>query len=861
MTLDEFETAWWGVVEQWEAAGGSGALDAEALLERLLEDGLRTADHRAGRPKPATALACEIAVIKRSGWLDELAYRQAFPDAKGATTDPVRHFCEAGWQAVFNPRPDFDLWWYWVEHLDPVAGKVNPLLHYLLVGRREGLATLPPETPERPATRFEPGHRPRRACLFAGYDPDGVVDDYVLDYVTELSRHADVYYLADSTMAPRELAKLDPITKGAWSIRHGLYDFGSWSILARDLIGWDVLDDYDEIMFVNDSSYLLRPLDAVFSRMDARGCDWWGLHATKRSYAQDTGHSTPLPLSEALNRWRSPNEMNPLNHLHLSSYFLVFRRAVIVDPGFRRRLDTVTAQLTKPRVILKYELGLSRYLMTQGFAAGALIDDLYPYLPIYTTDYWRLVERGFPLLKRNLISENPRQMPDLGDWKQRIEGLVPGAPVEQFERNLERVTADDHRHRSFSIRSDPDGTIDYHTALTLDRFRVEDRWAPKFDHWWAFPVCAYDHTLAGNERAVFEQVRDDPSIKKIILTRSRRVDLAGDNVVIVPLMSRDGQHYLARARQIFVKHGPHVNAHWPISPLSHNFVNLWHGIPIKRFGSASVEITPSLEKSLRRNNGGCRAVVTSSRLDTLAMTTAFWPLSYPDMWNTGLPRNDYISCPAERLPADLRTAELRLRAELGDRRLVMFLPTFKDRQATGYYQFSPAELEQLADWMARHHAVLGVREHMADKARTYWHQLAPLGSIDLSTRRFPDLEVLYRVADGLVSDYSSCMIDFMLTGRPLASFAYDLDRYSHRERGLFHDLTKVLPGPVCRTFSELSTALDGFFDEPAAEVSEDYAWRRRIFFDHVDDQAARRVVERVKSLYDPDDGSPVTISV
>ena len=89
--------------------------------------------------------------------------------------------------------------------------------------------------------------------------------------------------------------------------------------------------------------------------------------------------------------------------------------------------------------------------------------------------------------------------------------------------------------------------------------------------------------------------------------------------------------------------------------------------------------------------------------------------------------------------------------------------------------------------MDRHNAVLGVREHMADRARTYWHQLAPLGSIDLSNRRFPDLEVLYRVADGLVSDYSSCLVDFLLTGRPVASFAYDLDRYSEQERGLFYD--------------------------------------------------------------------------
>lgn len=852
MIMEELIRAWWGLVWRWEAAGGPlDELAAGALVEDVLENGVTAPDAPVDEPPADLALACEIAVIRRSGEVDEDAYRWSFADLPDAVDDPVRHLCATGWRMVFNPRPGFDVWWYWFEHLDPEIEQVNPLLHYLLVGRRAGLSTMPPILDIRAGESLAAGGRPvRRACLFAGYDQDGVVDDYVVDYVRELARHADVYYLADSTMPSQELDKLASHTKGAWSIRHGLYDFGSWSMLAGDLIGWDALRAYDEVLLVNDSAYLLRPLDDVFARMDLESCDWWGLHPTKRTYARDTGADRSLPLSEALTRWRAVDEMNPVDHLHLSSYFLAFRRPVLDDPGFRRRIESVTSQLTKPRVILKYELGLSRYLLAEGYRPGALIDDLYPYLPVYTPDYWELLGRGFPVLKRNLLSDNLRLMPDLARWKEMVLARVPDAPVESFERNLLRVTGDDQRYRSFAIRGNADGTIDYHRPLTWERFRIEDRWAPKFDHWWAFPVCAYDHNLGGNERAVFESVRDDPSIKKIILTRSRRVDLGGENVEVVPLISPEGQHYLARARQIFVKHGPNVNAHWPISPITHNFINLWHGIPLKRFGSASAEITQDLEGSFRRNNSRCRAVITSSKIDTLAMTTAFWPLSYPDMWNTGLPRNDFVLCRPERLPADLRAAEARLRDEVASRRLVLFLPTFKDNQADAYYRFAPEELDRLSDWMARHNAVLGVREHMADKARTYWHQLAPLGSIDISNRRFPDLEVLYRVADGLISDYSSCLVDFLVTGKPVASFAYDLDRYSHRERGLFHDLTKVLPGPVCKSFDELEVALDGLLVSPSADQTEEYEWRRRIFFDHIDDRSAQRVIDRVKRLYD-----------
>ncbi|MBC7630257.1 CDP-glycerol glycerophosphotransferase family protein [Aeromicrobium sp.] len=93
------------------------------------------------------------------------------------------------------------------------------------------------------------------------------------------------------------------------------------------------------------------------------------------------------------------------------------------------------------------------------------------------------------------------------------------------------------------------------------------------------------------------------------------------------------------------------------------------------------------------------------------------------------------------------------------------------------------------------------------------------------------------------------------------SFAYDYDRYNNAERGLFCELDRVLPGPVCRTFDEFDGALDGVFDKRTVEQTAEYDWKRKIFFDHLDDQASWRVVKRVKrvkrvkELYLDDEGS------
>ena len=217
--------------------------------------------------------------------------------------EELRHFVTQGWKELRHPSPAFDLWFYWSAHLDPTSEAVNPLVHYLCEGRRAGLPTLPEV---RTAAR---GDRPRRrrcggcACSPA-YDVDGVVDPTVVDYLADLSRFADVYYLADCEMDAAELDKVAPYTKGRWAIRHGRYDFGSYSMLARDLVGWDVIEQYDELLLANDSCYLVQPFDQVFARMDATACDWWGLQATYEDFTTVDYERLGRPLASTRSRSR-----------------------------------------------------------------------------------------------------------------------------------------------------------------------------------------------------------------------------------------------------------------------------------------------------------------------------------------------------------------------------------------------------------------------------------------------------------------------------------------------------------------------------------------------------------------------------
>lgn len=451
VTPPDFAPAWGRLVTAWLAL--SEGEEAEVLLQQALDEGVHALDlPPAGQITVGQGRRCEIAVVRLAGAVDEAGYLAHNQPQAERGAEPVDHFCRRGWRALRNPSLDFDVWWYWAEYLDPAdesEAAPNPLVHFLVDGRHRGLLPLPRRVPRPP---IAVAVRPRRACLFATYDPDGLVDDTVVAYVEELARHADVYVCADGSLQDGQLERLSA-AKGAWVRPHGAHDFGSWSLLARELVDWDALAAYDEVLLANDSCWLLRPLDEVFARMDAVACDFWGLQLTARRFEPEPSQPQAVPLAEVKRSWLPPTAFRYPELVHVGSYFLALRRPVLDDPGFRRRLDAVRPQRDRANLVQKYETGTTQYLVGQGFDLSTWVPDLRPNHPVYGPGVFDLLADGFPLLKRRFLSANPYDTPDLVEWKARVLAAVPGAPVDLLERHLLRTADPDDLARSFAIRS------------------------------------------------------------------------------------------------------------------------------------------------------------------------------------------------------------------------------------------------------------------------------------------------------------------------------------------------------------------------------------------------------------------------
>jgi Rhamnan synthesis protein F len=755
----DFQRRWWRFARQWRAALRRGPDEAVALVERALAQGLPpVTDGDPQPPPPEVQDDAHRAVVAASGLLDADEY--AVQHRLLRRQDPARHFVEIGWRTLRAPSLRFDLWHYWASHLDPTGEEVDPLLHYLLVGRQAGLSPLPEPRALRTPTSYAPGQVVRRACLFAGYDADGLVDDYVVDYLTELARHADVFYLADGVLEPGQLDRLDGVVSGAWSIPHGAYDFGSFSLLARELVGWDRLEEYDEVVLANDSCYLLRPLDDVLAEMDGRACDWWSLQATSMEHDESyVADDAPIALAEAKERFLGRRQWTDVRHLHLSSYFLVFRRPVLDDPGFRWRLDHVARQDDKMLVIHKYEVGISRYLTDAGFDFDTFVQELYAFHPLYSRHFFELVERGFPLVKRNFLGENPRHVLDLEQWPERLTSLLPDLDLTPVRANLDRVSPVDRLHEAHDIRLDTDGRrrLIPRRAVWGGAFRTLDRESPTFDHWWAFVSSPTTGRLDPGVRAVLDAVRDDPSIRKVVLSRSRRLPDAvdGDNLTVLPIHTVDGQHALVRCGRIVVDVEPNVAIDLPLSPSRHDFLHVGIGLPV-------------LAHDASRTPGGewrkVLATAVTSQADALVRSAGDPDLTLAKAWPTGLPRHDLLV--REDLPADLAAEEARVRDLVGDRRLVVWWP-----HAASGAAYTPDEVDRLACWAREHDVAIGVREARVDRMDGWTRAFLRAGVLSLSARTVPWSTVVHRVASAVVTDRAPEAYDALVTGTPLVVHA------------------------------------------------------------------------------------------
>lgn len=181
----------------------------------------------------------------------------------------------------------------------------------------------------------------KRACVYAHFDRDGIVDEYVRYYLAclqDVVQHIE--FVTVSELVDESLHALVSMGIHVTQRENLGYDFVSY----RVGLGALDLSSFDEVIICNDSVYgPLFDLKNIFLGMEADQCDFWGITESDEIAT------------------------------HLQSYFLVFRKPVLDDESFREFWQQVEVVSDKKAIIERYEVGLSQKLLSRGFSCSSVV--------------------------------------------------------------------------------------------------------------------------------------------------------------------------------------------------------------------------------------------------------------------------------------------------------------------------------------------------------------------------------------------------------------------------------------------------------------------------------------------------------
>jgi CDP-glycerol glycerophosphotransferase (TagB/SpsB family) len=256
----------------------------------------------------------------------------------------------------------------------------------------------------------------------------------------------------------------------------------------------------------------------------------------------------------------------------------------------------------------------------------------------------------------------------------------------------------------------------------------------------------------------------------------------------------------------------------------------WHGTMLKKI-------------AINRPRHGLRAtiatVLESRRWDVLLSqnphSSRIFRSAYRyrgPIWEEGYPRDDALAS------GDGAQIRERLGVPAG-RRVLLYAPTWRDNRVE---HIDHLDVAAFTSTLGDDYVTL-IRGH----SRTLRPGRDVQASNVIDVTGYPDVTDLFLAADALITDYSSVMFDFSVTGKPIYFFTPDLDHYREQLRGFYFDLIEVAPGPVVRTAAELAELVQSS-DSVTAQYADRYAaWQSR-FNPRDDGHAADRVVRRLEEL-------------
>lgn len=289
---------------------------------------------------------------------------------------------------------------------------------------------------------------------------------------------------------------------------------------------------------------------------------------------------------------------------------------------------------------------------------------------------------------------------------------------------------------------------------------------------------------------------------------------------------------------------------FPIQPN----LELWHGFPLKALGLMDKqENHAALQSHWMKHTD---VIASYSPLFSVLMNATNGK-SISNYVVTGAPRNDFL------FKSNGRELLSRvLQRSLVDRKIVFFMPTFRNRSSLMSDGAPPLEnFEVLGLWddefselVDRHRITLVLKVHPHEEhqvlsaiaSRGLGGHACVLRESDLQEHGIDLYEVLNAV-DVLVTDYSSVYFDFLLLDRPMVFTQPDVDEYRSRRGFLLEPVEQWTPGPHVVNASQFRVELERCLQQPQYYQAE-RKYVSRMVHQYIDGNSTLRVWNVIQSM-------------
>lgn len=278
-------------------------------------------------------------------------------------------------------------------------------------------------------------------------------------------------------------------------------------------------------------------------------------------------------------------------------------------------------------------------------------------------------------------------------------------------------------------------------------------------------------------------------------------------------------------------------------------INLWHGIPLKKIQHDNIHDTIRHPKNIVEKIKTFPRRLSDEKPSHYVLSTSEYMASiFKSAFQTkrvivsGYPRNDAFG--NHRLQNILSEKEEYFLSRMQNTKAkyrVLYMPTFRDSEEKF---FEVIDLRELNRFLEKNHILLCVKLHCKSKLKQEFDRINSDNILVIDAETDPYIYI--EESDLLITDYSSIYFDYMLSGKPIIFFHYDLEEYLQNSRQMYFDYEKYTPGKKAKNWQELMTLLSDMDKLTEQARNENpYEAMMKQFYDGYADRSSERLYNQI----------------